>query len=92
MLIGGRFSPLGIVAMYVAHGFAQLYISFNIAHDANGVHYPALTEIVRATAAEFGLTYRENRTVTGAFLAHLRWLKLLGRVDDPTLVADAAVG
>jgi len=24
------------------------------------------------------MTYRENRTITGAFLAHLRWLKVLG--------------
>ena len=44
------------------------------------VHYPALTKIVRSTAEEYGLTYRETRTITGAFLAHLRWLKVLGSV------------
>ncbi|HXM44009.1 MAG TPA: acyl-CoA desaturase [Bryobacteraceae bacterium] len=49
------------------------------------VHYPALTEIVKSTAAEYGLTYRESRTVTGAFLAHLKWMKILGNTDgDPT--------
>jgi linoleoyl-CoA desaturase len=45
------------------------------------VHYPALTEIVRSTAEEYGLIYRENRSVTGAFLAHLRWMKVLGTTD-----------
>jgi linoleoyl-CoA desaturase len=42
------------------------------------VHYPALSKIIKATAEEYGLPYRENRTVSGAFLAHLRWLKVLG--------------
>jgi linoleoyl-CoA desaturase len=42
------------------------------------VHYPALTEIVRETAAEYGLLYRESRTITGAFLLHLKWMRLLG--------------
>jgi linoleoyl-CoA desaturase len=46
------------------------------------VHYPALTEIVRSAAGEYGLTYRENKTLTGAFLAHLRWLKILGRAEE----------
>jgi hypothetical protein len=41
-----------------------------------------LTKIVRSTAEEYGLTYRENRTVTGASLAHLRWLKILGSADE----------
>jgi linoleoyl-CoA desaturase len=43
------------------------------------VHYPALTRIVMTTAEEHGLCYRENRTITGAFLAHLRWMKVLGQ-------------
>lgn len=45
------------------------------------VHYPALTRIVKSAAEEHGLSYRENRTVTGAFLAHLRWMKSLGSAD-----------
>ena len=46
------------------------------------VHYPALTRIVKSTAEEHGLSYRETRTVTGAFLAHLRWMKNLGRAEE----------
>lgn len=49
------------------------------------VHYPALTKIVKATAAEHGLSYRETRTVTGAFLAHLKWMKSLGSADAEPL-------
>jgi linoleoyl-CoA desaturase len=45
------------------------------------VHYPALTKIVKTTAEEHGLPYRETRTITGAFLAHLRWMKVLGSAD-----------
>jgi linoleoyl-CoA desaturase len=51
------------------------------------VHYPALTKIVKSTAEEYGLSYRENRTITGAFLAHLKWLKRLGSADG-----DSALG
>lgn len=45
------------------------------------VHYPALTKIIKATAEEYGLPYRENKTITGAFLSHLRWIKVLGSAD-----------
>ena len=45
------------------------------------VHYPALTKIVKSTAEEYGLRYREERTIAGAFLAHLRWMKVLGSTD-----------
>ena len=43
------------------------------------VHYPALTAIVKSTAEEVGLHYRETPTITGAFVDHLRWLRMLGR-------------
>ncbi len=45
------------------------------------VHYSSLTRIVISTAEEYGFSYRENRTITGAFLAHLRWMKILGNAD-----------
>jgi linoleoyl-CoA desaturase len=55
------------------------------------VHYPAMTRIVIATAEEHGLHYRETRTVTGAFLDHLRWLKVLGNTDGD-LTSPAGLG
>jgi linoleoyl-CoA desaturase len=55
------------------------------------VHYPALTRLVITTAEEHGLHYRETRTVTGAFLDHLRWLKVLGNADGD-LTSPAGLG
>ncbi|MBL7846413.1 MAG: fatty acid desaturase [Cyclobacteriaceae bacterium] len=40
------------------------------------VHYPAITRIVRATAAEFGLRYRYN-SITGGLRSHFRLLRKL---------------
>lgn len=42
------------------------------------VHYPAITRIVRATAAEFGLRYRYN-SMTGGLSSHFRLLKKLAK-------------
>jgi linoleoyl-CoA desaturase len=42
------------------------------------VHYAPLSRIVKSTAEEFGLEYRETRTISGAFLDHLEWLRVLG--------------
>jgi len=64
---------LGCLNLHVIHHMFPL-----ICH----VHYPALSQIVKETAEEYGLTYRENRTVSGAFLAHLRWLRVLGRGEE----------
>jgi linoleoyl-CoA desaturase len=59
-------------------GSLNLHVIHHMFPGICHVHYPALTNIVRATAEEHGLTYRENRTITGAFIAHLRFLKVLG--------------
>ncbi len=42
------------------------------------IHYPAISEIVRKTAEEFGLPYYEHRTLVQAIKAHLRSLKIYG--------------
>jgi linoleoyl-CoA desaturase len=41
-------------------------------------HYALLTRIVKETAEEFGVPYRENPTMTGAIRHHLILLKQLG--------------
>ncbi len=63
-------------------GSLNLHVVHHMFPGICHVHYPALTEIVRTTAAEHGLRYRENRTVWGAFFEHLRWLKVLGGTDE----------
>lgn len=67
-------------------GCLNLHVIHHMFPQICHVHYPALTEIVKTTAEELGLAYRENETITGAFLAHLRWLKALGRADDPMML------
>lgn len=41
-------------------------------------HYAPLTRIVKQTAEEFGVSYRQNPTMTAAVLHHLALLKQLG--------------
>lgn len=46
------------------------------------VHYPAVAEIVKATAEEFGVPYLENNTLSEALKSHMQTLKNLGRLPD----------
>jgi linoleoyl-CoA desaturase len=43
------------------------------------VHYPALTNIVRQTCSDFGITCKEHRTFYEGLLSHFRWLQRMGR-------------
>jgi linoleoyl-CoA desaturase len=52
------------------------------------LHYPALSRIVEEVAAEHGIRYRANRTLTDAVVSHYRLLRKLGRPD--AVVAPAA--
>ncbi len=62
-------------------GCLNLHVIHHMFPQICHVHYVALTKIVKSTAEEYGLCYRESPTVSGAFLAHLRWLKVLGNTD-----------
>lgn len=44
-------------------------------------HYAQLTRIVRETAAEFGIPYRQHPTMAGAVRHHLILLRRLGNED-----------
>ena len=48
------------------------------------VHYPALSRIVAATCAEYGVPYRVHTTLRAALASHIRWLAALGRGADET--------
>jgi linoleoyl-CoA desaturase len=53
-------------------------------------HYASLTRIVKETAAEFGIPYRQHPTMTRAIKHHLILLKQLGTqdsLDKPSLAA-----
>lgn len=68
-------------------GGLNLHIIHHMFPQICHVHYPALTRIVKQTAKEFDLDYRENKSVWGAFGVHLRWLRTLGCVDDPAVAS-----
>lgn len=44
-------------------------------------HYPALSRIVEATCAEYGVRYRFHPTFRAGVAAHYRWLRLMGQRD-----------
>lgn len=53
----------------------------NVCH----VHYKALSEIVKKTAAEFSLPYHDNPTMFRALVSHIRVLKEFGRNPQPSM-------
>jgi len=63
-------------------GGLNLHVIHHMFPGVCHTHYPALTRILKVTTEEYGLCYREYRSLAGAFLAHLRWLKRLGRSDE----------
>lgn len=59
-------------------GGLNVHVVHHLRADICHTHYPNLTKIVKATAAEFGVKYRENKTIFGAAKSHLQALKRLG--------------
>ena len=55
------------------------------------VHYPALTDILKETAEEFGLEYQENERFSTALVKHYEMLKHLSKPDAtvPTIGKSA---
>ncbi|MBD1397035.1 acyl-CoA desaturase [Pontibacter sp. JH31] len=64
-------------------------LNFQIEHHLfpriSHVHYPAIAEIVKETAAEFNLTYLESKTFVEAVRSHLSTLHRFGRLRLPNL-------
>jgi linoleoyl-CoA desaturase len=71
-------------------GGLNLHVVHHMFPGVCHVYYPDLTKIVKSTAEEYGLSYRETPTIAGAFLAHLRWLKSLGSEDGDYSAAPGA--
>jgi linoleoyl-CoA desaturase len=61
-------------------------LNFQVEHHLfpkiSHVHYPELSEIVKQTAAEFGIPYLENPTFGQALRSHITHLHQLGRLPD----------
>lgn len=69
-----------IVSWYV--GGLNFQVEHHLFPTICHVHYPAVAEIVKATANEFGVPYLENETIMEALRSHMRTLKNLGRLPD----------
>jgi linoleoyl-CoA desaturase len=58
-------------------------LNFQIEHHlfprVSHVHYPAISRVVESTCREYGLAYREHRTLLAGIGSHYRWLKRMGR-------------
>lgn len=66
------------IANFICGGLNH-HVTHHIFPQVAHTHYPKLTKIVRETAAEFGIEYRENKYMYQAIAQHFRLLKLLGQ-------------
>lgn len=66
------------VANFICGGLNH-HVAHHIFPQVAHTHYPKLTKIIRETAAEFGVEYRENRYMYQAMAHHLKLLRLLGK-------------
>lgn len=74
-------SPTSKLANFLVGG-ANAHAAHHLFPTHAHIHYPAITRIIRETAAEFDLPY--NRTTLPRMLAsHFRFLRRMGRADIP---------
>lgn len=75
----------GLITWYV--GGLNYQIEHHLFPKVCHVHYPALAPIVQRTCAEFGIDYKEHRTLSQAIGSHFRTLERFGLPS-----ADAVMG
>lgn len=73
-----NFAPNSKVAAFFLGGLNR-QIEHHLFPKVCHIHYPALTAIVRQTAADFNLPYLENRSFLSALHSHYRLLKIQGQ-------------
>lgn len=73
-----NFAPQSALAAFMCGGLNR-QIEHHLFPKVCHIHYPAITEIVKQTADEFGLPYLENRSFGSALQSHIRVLHTLGR-------------
>ena len=65
-------------------GGLHLHVVHHLFPKICHTHYKQLTQIIKETALEYGITYRENETMWKAILGHYNLLKIFG--NGPVLV------
>ncbi len=71
------FCPYNRMVTWVAGGLNN-HVAHHLFPDISQIHLPALTKIVKATAAEYGVPYKAYPTVGAALKSHFYTLKMLG--------------
>ena len=74
------FCPYNRVVTWVAGGLNN-HVAHHLFPDISQIHLPALTKIVKATAAEYGVPYKAYPTVGAALKSHFYTLKKLGEAE-----------
>jgi linoleoyl-CoA desaturase len=64
-------------------GGLNTHVVHHLFPTINHIHYYKLTKIIKETATEFNVPYR-NHSLIKIFKEHMHFLKSLGRIDNPT--------
>jgi linoleoyl-CoA desaturase len=72
-----NFSPQNKVLTWCLGGL-NYQIEHHLFPKVCHVHYPALSNIIKETAADFGLNYLENKSFRSALQSHIKSLKTFG--------------
>lgn len=76
-----NFSPHNkLLSWYV--GGLNFQVEHHLFPRISHIHYPALSGIVQRTAEEFGVPYLQHSNFRQAFMAHVAFLKKLGKLPD----------
>jgi linoleoyl-CoA desaturase len=62
-------------------GGLNLHVIHHIRPGICHVHFPELTKIIRSTAKEYNVEYRENKRMTQAIIRHWSCLKKMGNTE-----------
>jgi linoleoyl-CoA desaturase len=69
-----------LISWYV--GGLNYQIEHHLFPRISHIHYPAIANIVKQTAQEYGIPYLENRTFLDALKSHITALKKFGRLPN----------
>ncbi|MCO4294788.1 fatty acid desaturase [Solitalea sp. MAHUQ-68] len=87
LLVTADFAPNSKIVTAMMGGF-NLHVAHHLFPTVSHVHYPMITQIVRETAEEFGVSYR-SMSLGEAMLSHWKLLKKNSSVDASTILNEA---
>lgn len=78
MLTTANFATRSKIVSFFTGGL-NFQVEHHLFPKISHVHYPAVSKIVRAVSQKYNVPYFENRTLMGAVVSHVRFLKNMGR-------------